>query len=75
MASFRTKKQACDPTEIGPGDVFKWANVLHTCKIENHWHKADENEVGASNNAQKERSLSKFGTAQDHLEENLRIKR
>lgn len=45
------------------------------CKIENDWHKADENKVGASNNAQKECSLSKFGTTQDHLEEDLRIKR
>lgn len=23
MASFHTKKQACNPTEVGPGDVFR----------------------------------------------------
>ncbi len=45
------------------------------CEIQDDRHKADENKVGASNDAQKERSLSKFGTAQDHLEEHLRIKR
>lgn len=74
MASFHTKKQACNPTEVGPGDVFRRANVLHLCKIQDDRHKADENEVGASNDAQEECSLSKFGTAQDHFEEHLRMK-
>lgn len=45
------------------------------CKIQDERHKADENKVGASNNAQKECSLSEFGTAQDHLEEHLRTNR
>lgn len=75
MAAFHTKKQACHPTEIDPGDVCKGANVLHVCKIQDHWHKAEENKVGASNNAQEERGLSELGTAQDHFEENLSIRR
>lgn len=45
------------------------------CKIQHDWHKADENKIGASNDAQKECSLSKFGTSQHHLKEHLRIKR
>lgn len=69
-----TKKQACDPAEVGPGDVSGRANVLHVCKIQDDRHKADENKVGASDDAQKECSLPKFGTAQDHLKEDLRIK-
>lgn len=68
-----TKKQACNPAEVGPGDVSRRANVLHVCKIQDDRHKADENKVGASNDAQKECSLPKFGTAQDHLKEDLRI--
>lgn len=71
-SSFHTKQQSCNPTEVGPGDVSRWADVLHMCKIQDDWHKAEENKVGAPNNAQKECSLSKFGTAQDHLEEHLR---
>lgn len=74
-SSFRTKKQACHPTEVGPGDVCKWANVLHMCKIQDDRHEANENKVGASNDAEKECSLSKFGTSQDHLEEHLRRRR
>lgn len=66
-----TKKKASNPTQVGPGDVCSWANVLHMCKIQDDRHKAEENKVGASDNAQKERRLSKFGTAQDHLEEHL----
>lgn len=75
MSSLRTKLQACDPTEVGPGDVCERADVLHVCKIQDDRHEADENKVGASNDAQKERGLSKFGTAQDHLEEHLRTSR
>lgn len=73
MCTLHTKKQACNPAEVGPGDVFRRANVLHMCKIQDDGHKADENKVGASDDAQKECSLSKFGAAQDHLEEHLRI--
>lgn len=75
ISSLHTKKQPCNPTEVGPGDVFRRANVFHVCKIQDDWHEADENKVGTSNDAQKECSLSKFGTAQDHLEEHLRINR
>lgn len=70
---FPTKKQACNSTEIGPGDVFRRADVLHLCKIQDDRYKAEENKIGASNDAQKECSLSEFGTAQDHLEEHLGI--
>lgn len=70
-----TKKQACYSTDVSPGDVCGWADVLHACKIQDDWHEADENKVGASNKAQKECSLSKFGTAQDHLKEHLKTKR
>lgn len=68
-----TKKQCCDSTEVGPGDICRRASVLHMSKIQDYWHKTDENKVGASDNAQEECSLSKFGTTQDHLEEHLRI--
>lgn len=42
------------------------------CEIQDDRHEADEDKVGASDNAQKECSLSKFSTAQDHLEEHLK---
>lgn len=71
VTSFHTKKQACHPTEVGPGEVLRRANVLHACEIQDDRHEADEDKVGASDDAQKERGLSKFGAAQDHLEEHL----
>lgn len=68
----RTKKQACDPTEVRPGDVRRRADVLHPRKIEDDRHAADKHKVGASDDAQEECSLPEFGTAQDHLKEHLR---
>lgn len=75
VSSLHTKKQACNSTEVSPGDVLRWANILHMCKVQDDRHKADKNKVGASNDAQEECSLSKFGTAQDHLEEHLKRRR
>lgn len=74
VTSSFTEKQGCHPTQVRPGEVCKWANVLHVCKIQDDWHEADENKVGAADDAQEERRLSKFGTAQHHLEEHLGIK-
>lgn len=75
LSSFRTKHQACNPAEASPGDLSRWVNVLHVSEIQDERHEADENKVGASNDAKKECSLSEFGTAQDHLEEHLRTSR
>ena len=72
MSSFHTEQQACNPTEVGPGDVCRRANVLHACKIQDDRHETDENKVGAADDAQKECRLSEFGTAEDHLKEHLR---
>ena len=33
LSVFPTKKQACNPTEEGPGDVLRGADVLHMCEI------------------------------------------
>ena len=54
VTSFHTKQQACDPTEVGPGDVFRRAEVLHVGEIQDDRHEADEDEVGAPHDAQKE---------------------
>lgn len=70
-----TKKQPCNPAKVGPGDVRRRADVLHARKIQDDRHKADKNKVGASHDAEKERSLPEFGTAQDHLKEHLRTNR
>lgn len=59
---FPTKKQAGNPTEVGPGDVRRGADVLHMGEIQDNRNEADEYEVGASDDAEKKCSLAKFGT-------------
>ena len=66
-----TQKQSRHPTHVCPGYVTGGAKVLHVREIEDDGHKADENEVGSTNDAQEQRCLTKLGASQDQLKEHL----